>query len=46
MYVCMYVCMYVYAMGKLSSKLRKSENNTDISLYLPKLHENILKCYF
>ena len=33
-------------MGKLSSEWRK--NNTDISLspiYLPKLHENILKNY-
>ena len=36
------------AMGKLSSKLRKKENNTDISLYqiyLLKLHENILEYY-
>ena len=36
------------AMGKLSSKLRKNENNTEISCYqdyLPKLHENILKYY-
>ena len=35
-------------MAKLSSKLWKNENNTDISLYriyLPKLHENILKYY-
>ena len=35
-------------MGKLSSKLDKNENNTDISLhqiYLSKLHENILKYY-
>ena len=35
-------------MGKLLSKLCKNENNTDISLYLiylPKLHENILKYY-
>ena len=33
-------------MVKLSSKLRKKENNTNISIYqvyLPKLHENILK---
>ena len=33
-------------MGKLSSKLRKKENNANISfdqLHLPKLHENILK---
>ena len=32
--------------GKLSSKLHKNENNTDILLYqiyLPKLHKNILK---
>ena len=32
--------------GKLSSKFHKNENNIDISLYqiyLPKLHENILK---
>ena len=35
-------------MRKLSSKLRKNENNIDISLYqirLPKVHENILKYY-
>ena len=35
-------------MGKLSSKLRKNENNTDISfyqIYLPKLYENIFKYY-
>ena len=35
-------------MIKLSSKLRRNENNTDISLYqiyLPKLYENILKYY-
>ncbi len=35
-------------MSKLSSKLRKNENNTDISfyqIYLPKLHKNILKYY-
>ena len=35
-------------MSNLSSKLRKKENNTDIALYpiyLPKLHENILKYY-
>ena len=38
-----------YARGKLSSKLCKSINNTDISfyqIYLPKLHENILKYYW
>ena len=35
-------------MGKLPSKLCKNENNTDIliyQLYLPKLHENIVKYY-
>ena len=35
-------------MGKLLSKLCENENNTDTSLYqvyLPKLHENILKYY-
>ena len=35
-------------MSKLTCKLHKTENNTDISLYqmyLPKLHENILKYY-
>ena len=36
-------------MGRLSRKLHKYENNTDISLnliiYLPKLHKNILKYY-
>ena len=35
-------------MGKLKSKLCKSENDMDILLYwiyLPKLHENILKYY-
>ena len=30
-------------MGKLSTELCKKENNTDISLYQIKLHENILK---
>ena len=32
------------AMGELSSRLRKNENNTDISIYLmyqAKAHENI-----
>ena len=36
------------AIGKFLSKLCKTENNTNISLYpiyLPKLHENILKYY-
>ena len=36
------------AMSKLSSKLCKNKNNTDISLYQmyqSKLYENILKCY-
>ena len=40
--------IYRDVMGKLSSKLHKTENNTDISLnqiYLPKLYENILKYY-
>ena len=35
-------------MGKLSSKLCKNENYIDVPLYqiyLPKLHENILKYY-
>ena len=35
-------------MGKLSSKLHRNENNTDISfyqIYLPKLYESILKYY-
>ena len=35
-------------MGKLTSKLRKHENNSDILLYqiyLPKFHVNILKYY-
>ena len=32
-------------MCKLTSKLCKNINNTEISLYqIPKLHENILKC--
>ena len=47
--VCVYACVCVQGtMGKLSSKLRKNENITVISfyqIYLPKLHENILKCY-
>ena len=30
-------------MGKRLFKLSKNENNTDISLYLPKLHENFLQ---
>ena len=36
------------AMGQLSSELRKSENNIDISLYqiyFLKLYENFLKYY-
>ena len=41
--------MYVKgAMGKLTSKLHKNENYTEISLYQiyqPKLHENIKKFY-
>ena len=32
-------------MGKLSSELCKNENNTDISLYLPELHDDIFKYY-
>ena len=28
----MYVCVCVCSMGKLSSKLRKNENNTNVSL--------------
>ena len=48
-YIYMYIYIYIYtqmvgAIGKLSSTLRKNENNTDISLYqiyLPKLNENI-----
>ena len=35
-------------MSKLSSKLHKNKNNTDILIYLiylPKIHENILKYY-
>ena len=35
-------------MSKLSTTLRKNENNTDVLLYqiyFPKLHENILKYY-
>ena len=50
-YLCIYACIYIYiyilgAMGKLSSKLHKNENNTGVSLfqiYLPIIHENILK---
>ena len=36
-------------MGKVLSKFHKNENNTEASLYklyLPKLHENILKYYW
>ena len=44
---CIYVCVHINdMMSKLSSKLCKNVNNTDISLYqiyLLKLHENILK---
>ena len=35
-------------MGELLSKLRKKEHNTDTSIYqiyLPKLHESIMKYY-
>ena len=40
--------MCVCVMGKPSSKLRKNENNTDsrfYQIYLPKLHEKVLKYY-
>ena len=48
-YIYTYGNIYIYiygVMGQLSSKLRKIENNADISLYqmnLSKLHENTLK---
>ena len=44
-----YIYIYIYSiMGELSSKLRKNEDDTEISLYwiyLLKLHKNILKYY-
>ena len=46
-YICVCVCV-CGAIGKLSSKLRKNSNNADISfyqVYLPNLHDKILKYY-
>ena len=45
----LFISFYVQvAMGQQSPKLHKNEKNTNIShnqMYLPKLHENILKYY-